>query len=47
MNQTGPSSLPMIAPDKLQQTLYSLLHVSELDVGADPEVQRLLLAVAH
>ena len=46
MNQTGPSSLPMIAPDKLLLN-YSLLHVSELDVGADPEVQRLLLAVAH
>ena len=26
---------------------YSLLDVSELDVGADPEVEGLLLAVAH
>ena len=46
MNQTGPSLLPMIASDKLFPHNYSLLHVSELDVGADPEVQRLLLAVA-
>ena len=48
MNQTGPSLLPMIASDKLfpHNYNYSLLHVSELDVGADPEVQRLLLAVA-
>ena len=37
----------MIASDKLFPHNYSLLHVSELDVGADPEVERLLLAVAH
>ena len=39
----------LIANDCFRQiisTNYSLLHVSELDVGADPEVQRLLLAVA-
>ena len=37
----------MIASDKLFPHDYSLLHISELDVGADPEVERLLLAVAH
>ena len=37
----------MIASDKLFPHNYSLLHISELDVGADPEVERLLLAVAH
>ena len=35
----------MIASDKLFPHNYSLLHISELDVGADPEVERLLLAV--
>ena len=41
-SRSGPSVLPLITLN----IKHSLLHVSELDVRADPEVEGLLLAVA-